>query len=181
MTIAPLGYSVPGGSDGLPATTWFAYTKNGECHLVRPMGTGATVSLLGDVSCAGGVAIRGFTPNGAPVVDVAGAGSFPKIYLLENNTMTKVVEGKQLQFLYAAPESPLLLGWVGSDVIDDRFLCSATHPDRCWSTPSEPRAWGAIESAQPDGLHVMFTHGTSGAIVFTSIRTFGPGNRAQPL
>jgi hypothetical protein len=66
-------------------------------------------------------------------------------------------------------------------VVDGKFLCSATHPDRCWSTPSEPELWGSIDPAQPDELHVLFTQGTPGAIVFTSIRTFGPGNRPQPL
>lgn len=181
MTLAPLGYSLPVGSDVLPVTDWFSYTKNGDCRLVWPMVTGTAVSLVGSVSCAGGVGIRGVTASGTSVVDVAGAASPEQLYLLDGHTLTKVVEGRFLKFLYTAPESPVLLGWAGLDVGGNRFVCGATHPDRCWSTPADPIVWGPLVPAQSDGLHVLFSNNIQGSMSFTSIRTFGPGDRAQPL
>jgi hypothetical protein len=180
MMLYPLGYSLPVPRD-LPRTDWFIYTKDGDCRMVWPIVTGTTVTLLGNVSCAGGAGIRGVTPAGVPVVDVAGSASPQQLYLLDGSTLTKIAEGRSMQFLYATPESPLLLGWTGLDVFGAGFLCSASHPDRCWATPNDPSIWGPIVPAQPDGLHVLFVKNQPGGMSFTSIRTFGPGNRAQPL
>jgi hypothetical protein len=179
MSLYALGYSLPYPRDDLPATDWFMYAKDGDCRIVRPMVTGTTVSLVGNFSCAGGAGIRGVTPSGESIVDVAGAASPGQVYLLDGATMTKVVEARTMRFLYAAPQSPLVLGWTGLDG-QGSFLCSAAHPDRCWSTPGDPHTWGPMP-AQPDQLHVLFVNNKPGAMVFTSIRSFGPGDRPQPL
>lgn len=181
MTLAPLGYSFPVRMDDLPMTDWFMYAKGGDCRLVWPIVIGTTVSLVGNVSCAGGAGLRGVTPTGVSVLEVAGSASPAQLYQMNGSTLTKVVEGSLFHYLYAAPESPLVLGWTGRDVGGKGFLCSAAHPDRCWSTPNDPSVWGPLVPAQPDELHVMFVNNQPSAMLVTSIRTFGPGDRAQPL
>ena len=176
MTLHALGYSFPYSMDDLPATDWFTYAKDGDCRLVRPMVSGSTVTLVGNLSCAGGAGIRGVTPGGKWVVDVAGSVSPGQVYLLDGHTMTKVVEARTMRFLYDAPQSPVLLGWTGVDALGS-FLCVAAHPDRCWATPGDPNIWGP----HADGVHVVFANNKPGAMQFTSIRTFGPGDRPAPL
>ncbi|MDX2089880.1 MAG: thrombospondin type 3 repeat-containing protein [Kofleriaceae bacterium] len=180
MSVAPLGYSVPGDSSGGPETNWFIFGKSGECRLAWPKVTGTTVTLMDERPCGGGAVIRGVTPTGATVVGMGGSASFPELYLLDGTTFTKVVVANTIQLLYAAPGSSLVLGWEGRDVAGDRYICSAAHPTQCWTPPAnEARAWGP--GATADVLHALFDHNTTTAKVFTSIRTFGQGNRPQPL
>ncbi|HEY4175222.1 MAG TPA: thrombospondin type 3 repeat-containing protein [Kofleriaceae bacterium] len=183
MWIRPVPTNIPSTQmDQQPETPWFVYQKeNDYCRRVRPVVMGSAVMLVGNYDCDGFFA--GVTPDGKSVVLDNG---IPHIEVGDGTTFTTVAKGEGLQLLYATPGSNLVLGWYGFGS-HGPFVCSASHPDRCWASPGslndtfDELRWVPLDPEHPDALHIVLTTHPSDQMIFTSMKTVGPGNLPQPL
>jgi hypothetical protein len=186
--LTPLTPALPSSSSGLylldpphGTSPWFSFGDTSACYTARAVYSSGAPTL--DQQATDCLSIVGTRGNGDWVM----MNGDRTVFTATNSAITRVAQGgaqlfPRLEMIHDTTSYPWpVVGWQGADSLG-AFACLASHPDRCWTFPSNLDSAQVLDASASADSFALMTYAVEGTTATEAIiRTIGTGNRPQPL